>query len=87
MMRIRGAVVQFTVSGHQHYGVLVTTDEGERGWIEAEYLSKDQLSQAQWPAIGTRLRGLVLGYTADGRVRVCMREVDGQASPDQWPPI
>jgi len=84
--RARGQEVGFVVMGVQHYGVLIQTDSGERGWIEAEYLSDAKLSQGEWPEAGTSLRGLVLGYTADGRIRVCLREVDGRPSPDRWPP-
>lgn len=74
------------VTGAQHYGVLIETDSGERGWIEAEYLSDARIRPEEWPAAGTSLRGLVLGYTADGRIRVCLRAVDGHQSPDRWPP-
>ena len=82
----RGDEVQVSVTGFQHYGVLVETDAGEAGWIEAEYLSNQMLTQDDWPGVGTSLRGLVLGYTADDRIRVCLREVDGRPSPDTWPP-
>ena len=84
--RMRGQEVDFVVTGTQHYGVLIQTDSGERGWIEAEYISDAALRQEEWPTAGTSLRGLVLGYTADGRIRVCLREVDGRPSPDRWPP-
>jgi hypothetical protein len=81
----RGNSVRFTVTGTQHYGVLIRTDSGECGWIEAEYISESVLHPDEWPPVGTSLQGLVLGYTSDGRVRVCLREVDGRASPDGWP--
>lgn len=83
----RGEEVGFQVTGAQHYGVLIETEAGERGWIEEEYLSRTKLTREDWPPVGTRLRGLVLGYTADDRIRVCLREVDGQPSPDSWPPL
>jgi predicted RNA-binding protein with RPS1 domain len=85
-MHSRGDQVTFTVTGAQPYGVLIQTEQGERGWIEREYLSEAVLHQDQWPPVGTSLRGLVLGYTSDGRIRLCLREVDGRASPDRWPP-
>lgn len=85
-MQVRGQEVGFVVTGAAHYGVLIETDSAERGWIEAEYISDARLTQAEWPEAGTSLRGLVLGYTADGRIRVCLREVDGHPSPDRWPP-
>jgi hypothetical protein len=81
----RGDEVSFTVTGAQHYGVLIATESGERGWIEDEYLSDETLSGAEWPQVGVTLRGLVLGYTLDGRIRVALRAVDGRPSPDRWP--
>jgi len=81
----RGEEVEFVVTGAQHYGVLIETAAGEKGWVEEEYLSAIKLARDQWPQVGERLRGLVLGYANDGRIRVCMREVDGHASPESWP--
>ena len=34
----RGDEVEFVVTGARHYGVLIETVTGERGWIEGEYL-------------------------------------------------
>ena len=82
----RGSEVDFQVIGAQHYGVLVVTDSGDRGWIESEYLSASPITPQEWPPVGTRLRGLVLGVTPDGRVRICLRPVDGRPSPSRWPP-
>lgn len=81
----RGDEVEFVVTGAQHYGVLIETRAGEKGWVEEEYLSATKLARGDWPQVGERLRGLVLGYTDDGRIRVCMREVDGRPSPQRWP--
>jgi hypothetical protein len=83
--RSRGEQVRFEVTGWQHYGVLVRTEDDEVGWVEAEYISDLPLEQSDWPPAGTTLNGLVLGYTQDGRVRVCLRTVDGRPSPDHWP--
>ena len=81
----RGDEVEFAVIGAQHYGVLIETTAGEKGWVEEEYLSATKLARQDWPQVGEQLRGLVLGYTSDGRIRVCMREVDGHPSPERWP--
>jgi hypothetical protein len=81
----RGDEVLFTVTGAQHYGILIQTDSGERGWVEEEYLSDRKLRREEWPPVGVSLRGLVLGYARDGRIRVCLRDVDGRTSPDRWP--
>lgn len=81
----RGDEVEFVVTGAQHYGVLIETLAGEKGWIEEEYLSATKLSPEEWPQAGERMHGLMLGYANDGRIRVCMREVDGHPSPERWP--
>jgi predicted RNA-binding protein with RPS1 domain len=86
MLRLtRGDEVEFIVTGAQHYGVLIETIFGEKGWVEGEYLSATELAQEDWPQVGERLRGVVLGYANDGRIRVSMREVDGHPSPEHWP--
>ena len=82
----RGDEARFTVTGAAHYGVLIQTDSGERGWIEDEYLNDRMLRREEWPPIGVSLRGLVMGYDSHGRIRVCLRAVDGRTSPDHWPP-
>jgi hypothetical protein len=82
----RGEEVTFTVTGHQHYGLIIRTDSDEPGWVEGEYISDLSLRPDQWPPAGTMLRGLVLGYTLpDGRIRVCMRTMDGVGAPHSWP--
>jgi predicted RNA-binding protein with RPS1 domain len=81
----RGDEVEFVVTGAQHYGLLIETVAGEKGWIEADHLSANKLAREDWPQAGERLRGLVLGYANGGRIRVCMREVDGRPSPESWP--
>jgi hypothetical protein len=83
----RGDEVEFIVTGARHYGVLVETIGGEKGWIEAEYLSVSNVPSEAWPSVGTRMRGLVLGYTkeGEGRIRIAMRAVDGRPAPETWP--
>jgi hypothetical protein len=65
----QGEDVRFEVTGAQPYGMLIRTDAGEHGWIEAEYLNDSSLSRRAWPPTGTRLHGLVLGITDAGRIR------------------
>lgn len=83
----RGDVVAFEVTGAAHYGILVVTEHGEPGWIEGPLISEQRLTPDQWPPVGTRLRGLVLGPGSLNRVRLCLRPVDGRPSPDHWPPV
>jgi hypothetical protein len=83
---MRGDEVEFIVTGAQPYGILVETVDGERGWVEDDAIAEGPvLPRSDWPQPGERLRGLVLGYTRDGRIRACLRAVDGHASPDSWP--
>jgi len=53
--RVRGEEVNFEVTGDQHYGVLIMTESGERGWVEEEYLSDTKLKREEWPRVGTSL--------------------------------
>jgi len=82
----RGDEIEFEVAGAQHYGVLIRTNSGAPGWIEADHLSDSVVRREAWPPAGTRLRGLVLGVTRDGRIRVSLRPVDHHPSPGVWPP-
>jgi len=83
----RGDEVEFVVTGAMHYGVLIETIGGEKGWVEAEYLGAPKVPPEDWPVAGERLRGLVLGYEEGGagRIRVAMRAVDGRPAPEAWP--
>lgn len=68
----RYSVVPVTVTGHAHYGVLVTVPSGEPGWIESEYLDDVRVQPEDWPPIGSVVDAVVLGpRTRDGRWRLC----------------
>ena len=70
----RGDVIEVAVTGHAHYGVLVTVPTGERGWIESHYLDDARVAQQDWPERGSVLDAVVLGpQTRDGRWRLTTR--------------
>jgi hypothetical protein len=51
---------------------MVETASGERGWVDADDIA-DEVVAGDWPAVGTTVAGVVLGYTRDGRVRLATR--------------
>ncbi|NNH72613.1 hypothetical protein HLB23_22580 [Nocardia uniformis] len=66
----RYAIAECVVTGYAPWGILVTTDAGRHGWVAAEYLADGTIRRDEWPAVGTRLTGVVLGYTHAGRIRL-----------------
>ncbi|RAS68448.1 hypothetical protein C8D87_102513 [Lentzea atacamensis] len=65
--RNRYDVVHCLVIGHVQYGLLIESEDGERGFVDSSYVT-DQPGEP-WPEVGRRLRCLVLGYANDGRLR------------------
>lgn len=66
-----------TVTSQQDYGVVVETDAGPRGYIDSEFIADVPLSRDEWPAVGTRLRVMVLAGTGDSRrLALSARESD-----------
>ena len=72
------AIVRGTVHGRQHYGVLVTLESGDRGFIDADHLTDTSAGQpgAEWPEPGRPVEAVVLGTTNDERVRLTTRGTD-----------
>ncbi|WP_409496694.1 hypothetical protein [Amycolatopsis sp. cmx-11-12] len=67
--RKRYDLVRCTVVGHVHYGLLIETEDGERGFVDSSYIT-DGIGEP-WPAVGQQLRCVVLGYARRGnRIRV-----------------
>jgi hypothetical protein len=65
-------VIPCTVTSHVRYGLIVTLDTGERGWIEDDRIRDDRsICRDQWPAVGTQLDAVVLGVLENGRVCLC----------------
>lgn len=56
-----------TVAGWAHYGLLIETDDGHRGYVDASYVNPPA-----WPEIGTRVRGVVLGVAPNVGVRLAL---------------
>jgi hypothetical protein len=70
----RYVITSVTITGHEHYGVIVIMPSGEAGWIESEYLDDVRVAPENWPAIGSVVEAVVLGpQTRDGRWRLCTR--------------
>ncbi|MFD8494902.1 hypothetical protein [Amycolatopsis sp. NPDC059657] len=65
--RRRYDVIDCSVVGQAHYGLLIESEDGERGFVDRAHISDDP--GEPWPVVGQRLRCVVLGYTNDGRLR------------------
>jgi hypothetical protein len=74
--RARYTVIDVTVVEHTRFGMIVATADGERGWVEDDLIHDSRDRGAQWPAIGATLTTVVMGYTADGRMRLAARPAD-----------
>lgn len=77
------------VTGHQHYGLVIRAQGGQRGFIDSADIS-DSLrhGRSDWPPVGTRLTCVFLGMTKDGRIRASARTSDielvhEEANPQQ----
>lgn len=89
--RRRYDIVHCTVVGHVRYGLLIESEDGERGYVDSSYIT-DRPGEP-WPEVGLQLRCVVLGYTRDGRLRVAATPTyvdvlaptgDPVAAVDQW---
>ncbi len=65
--RRRYDIVHCTVVRHVHYGLLIESQDGERGFVDSSYIS--DRPREPWPEVGQDLRCVVLGYDRDGRLR------------------
>jgi hypothetical protein len=74
--RARYALVDVTVVAHARFGLVVETADGERGWVEDDLIHDNRDRSAAWPAVGATLTTVVMGYTADGRIRFAARPAD-----------
>jgi hypothetical protein len=89
--RHRYDVIQCSVIGHAQYGLLIESEDGERGYVDSTHITDKP--REPWPAVGQRLRCVVLGYTKEGRLRaaatpqyveVVAAADDPVAADDQW---
>jgi hypothetical protein len=67
-VRGRYDVVPCTVTGHVRYGLLIESEDGERGYVDSAYVT-DKPGEP-WPAVGDQVRAVVLNYVQGGRLRV-----------------
>jgi hypothetical protein len=72
----RYSLVDLEVTGHQPYGVLVRTADGTAGFVDSADISDVPIARADWPAIGYRAAGVVLGVTRAGKLRASLRPAD-----------
>jgi hypothetical protein len=72
----RYSLVDLEVTGHQPYGVLVRTADGAPGFVDSADISDVPIAREDWPAIGHRAAGVVLGVTRAGKLRASLRPAD-----------
>lgn len=65
-----------TVSAHRHYGLIVEVEGRYRGFVDLHYIAQVPIAMDDWPRVGSHQRGLVLGETNDGRLRLDLRQDD-----------
>src|SRR5947209_8025121 len=68
--------IECTVVGHQPYGLIVQSENDERGFIDSIEISDSPAARGEWPSKGQRLPCVVLGRTKDGRLRLSARQSD-----------
>lgn len=76
----RWDVIDATVTGWAHYGVLIETDDGQHGFVHFTYVNPPA-----WPEPGERVRGVVLGVEHLGVRLAVMRgyveAIEGAENP------
>lgn len=72
----RFSLVGCIVSAHRDYGLIVEVEGRYRGFVDLDYIAHVPITMADWPRVGSHQRGLVLGETNDGRLRLDLRQDD-----------
>jgi len=72
----RYSLVDLEVTGHQSYGVLFRTTAGAVGFVDKADISDAPIAPQDWPAVGYRGTGVVLGVTRTGKLRASLRPSD-----------
>ena len=72
----RYTLVDGEVTGRQDYGLIVRAADNRPGFVDSADIADEPVPQEEWPSTGTRLRGVVLGVTRDGRLRLSLRPRD-----------
>ena len=72
--------VYATVVSRPPYGLFLSIESGGGAFIDADYVADGVVSRDSWPNVGERLRGIVLGVTSDGRVRLTGRQATSTSS-------
>jgi len=72
----RYSLVDLEVTGHQPYGVLFRTSAGTPGFVDKADIADSAITREDWPSVGQRRTGVVLGLTRSGKLRASMRPAD-----------
>lgn len=72
----RYSTVTCTVTAHRSYGLIVAVEGDGPGFVDLGYISHNPVTADAWPHVGEERRGVVLGVTRDGRLRLDIRHDD-----------
>ncbi|MBJ6644731.1 hypothetical protein [Streptomyces sp. BSE7-9] len=72
----RYSTVNCTVTAHRSYGLIVAVEGDGPGFVDLGYISQIPVTTDAWPRVGEERRGVVLGVTNDGRLRLDIRDDD-----------
>lgn len=73
----RYATVSCVVVGHRPYGLLVEIENFDlEGFVDSADIGDPPFGRDDWPATGSRVRGVVLGTARIGRTRLSTRPRD-----------
>jgi len=72
----RYSLVDCEITTHQPYGVVFRAPDGTLGFVDRADISDSPITPEQWPPVGQRLTGVVLGSTRGEKLRVSLRPSD-----------
>ncbi|MFJ8913660.1 hypothetical protein [Amycolatopsis sp. NPDC102389] len=72
----RYVTVAGVVSSHKFYGLLLRLENGDEGHVDSSDVADHPVSPADWPPVGKSVKGVLLGPTRMGRVRLSLRDSD-----------
>lgn len=73
----RYAIASLVVVGHRRYGLRVEVVDSDReGFVDSANIADPPLRHEDWPCVGARMRGVVLGRTRAGQLRLTTRRRD-----------
>ena len=79
LIAVGAVMVTGVVAAHRKWGLEVALDQwDETATVDLRHVGDDPIecNPGQWPAVGTRVHGIVLVRTPNGQLRVSLRLSD-----------